>query len=409
MSVCLLSVSVEAADTMTGVFHPDFKSLQVKVEGNDQLPAFIVMDSSDHIEISFDELADERRYMRYEIEHCDHKWRPDGLISSMFLDGFNVNDVTDYRYSQATTINYIHYTIRIPNEDVRLKVSGNYLLKVYDESDPETILLQARFQVSENTAGVLVSATPRTDIDYQDAHQQISVVVDPKSINIQDPYRDMYVTVQQNSRPDMLRIVPAPMRISADKYYYEHHPSLIFPAGNEYRRFETVTVNYPSMRVEEMSYSEPFYHATLYTDEPRNEQKYVFDKTQHGRYRVRQFNSDDSDVAADYVLTHFTLDMDEIRGADIFLDGDFTNRRHDASSRMVFDRGHNRYEGAALLKQGSYNYQYVVVPEGSETGITATIEGDKYQTVNEYTVCVYYHKPGELYDRLLGFANILSN
>lgn len=406
---CLTGAYAAEVDTHTRIFSPDFKTLQVKIPENDQLPAFLILDTPGLLEISFDELADQRRYLRYEIEHCDARWRPDGLVSSMFMDGFNVNDVDDVSFSQATCVNYVHYSIRIPNDRLRLKISGNYLLKVYDEYSPDEIILQARFQVCENTVSVLGSVSPRTDIDYQDAHQQLSLIVEPKTIDISDPYRDVLVTVAQNSRTDNMRVLSAPMRIAGRKLYYEHSPLLIFPAGNEYRRFETVTINYPSMNVDEMSYVEPYYHATLREDRQRSEDRYEFDKTQHGRYRVREYNSDAPDTEADYILTHFTLDMDEMPGYDIFIEGDLTDRQFDPSSRMVFDRGLRRYVGSLLLKQGSYNYQYVAVPAGSETGLTAPVEGDYYQTINEYTVCVYYRKPGELFDRLVGFADFLSN
>ena len=39
---------------------------------------------------------------------------------------------------------------------------------------------------------------------------------------------------------------------------------------------------------------------------------------------------------------------------------------------------------------------------------TAGIEGDFYQTDNEYTVSVYYRQPGKRYDRLLGTAILKS-
>ena len=41
-----------------------------------------------------------------------------------------------------------------------------------------------------------------------------------------------------------------------------------------------------------------------------------------------------------------------------------------------------------LLKQGSYNYQYLTVPPGARRGYTATIEGDKYQSALEAAVFV---------------------
>lgn len=64
------------------------------------------------------------------------------------------------------------------------------------------------------------------------------------------------------------------------------------------------------------------------------------------------------------------------------------------------------YELALPLKMGSYNYQYLFVPEGETQGYTAEAEGDFYQTENEYAVYVYHRPFGERYDHLVGFNTI---
>lgn len=151
------------------------------------------------------------------------------------------------------------------------------------------------------------------------------------------------------------------------------------------------------------------YHMLLYADQPRAEKEYLFDKTQHGRFRVREFDSDQSDTEADYVAVHLMLEMPELTGGDIFVDGDLTNRLFTPESRMVYNRASNAYEQTLLLKQGSYNYQYLFVPFGSMTGYTAPIEGDLYQTVNEYNIYVYHRRPGERYDRLVAVGSTFSD
>ena len=61
-----------------------------------------------------------------------------------------------------------------------------------------------------------------------------------------------------------------------------------------------------------------------------------------------------------------------------------------------------------LLKQGAYTYQYLYVPPGSERGFTALVEGNKYQTVNEYLIKVYHRRRGERYDRLIATGAVFS-
>lgn len=411
LSLLILSISVNATDVndmMTGIFSPRFKTLQVKLEGNDYAPPVITLNTDDRIIISFDELTEEHSYLRYSLVHCDAQWRPSRLVETEYVDGFNIGNIDEYEYSQLTTTHYVHYSLALPNNDVRFTVSGNYLLRVFSETDPDETILQARFMVNEAKATVSASVTSRTNIDFNGAHQQLSFEVDASKINIQNMYGDLIVAVSQNSRVDNEIILTNPLRVSSRKAYYEHLTPLIFKAGNEYRRIETVSVNYPGMGVAEIGYSDPYYHQVLYTDKPRSTTQYIYDRTQFGRFTIREYNSSQSDIEADYVLTHFSLELPEQYNYGIFLDGDFTHRRFDPESRMVFNRATGMYEKTLLLKQGAYNYQYLAVPVGTMTGTTALVEGDFYETVNEYLIKVYCRYPGERYDRLVSVAMLYS-
>lgn len=403
--LCLTAAWAQrTGDTMTGVFNERIKSLQVKLDGDAFASPIVVLGSDDRINISFDHLAEDREYFRYSLTHCTATWRPSGLVDSEFLDGFNEGTVDDYDFSRGTTVHYVHYSLTIPNEQVSPKLSGNYLLKIYPESEPDSTILQCRFMISEETAPVAVTASAQTDIDYNKAHQQLSIIVDTERASVEDPFNDLIVVASQNGRLDNEVAFRQPLRAQGTKMLYEHQPQLIFEAGNEYRRFEAVSDTYPGMGIDRTEYFDPYYHYVLYGDVSRADEPYVYDQTQGGRFFVRNYSSDESDTEADYGVVHFSLDIPEKPGTMIFLDGDFVNRRFDDNSRMQYNHASGRYERAMLLKQGAYNYQYLAVPPGAKRGYTATIEGDKYQTINEYTVRVYHRRRGERYDRLIGTA-----
>lgn len=404
-----LSLSAQTSDTRQHIYHPAFKSLQVEVEGRRMMPPVISLNSDDRILISFDEIADERRYMRYELIHCDASWRPEGLVDSEFLDGFNQGDIDDFDYSRATTVHYVNYRIAIPNAQMRPLISGNYLVRVYPEDDPETTLLTARFSISEDSMTISGDVSSRTDIDTNDSHQQLAVIVDAGDAPIDDIYSDIRLVIEQNGRNDNSIAITRPLRAVGKKAIFEHLRPLIFNAGNEYRRMEIVSVNYPGMHVESIDRIEPYYHFTLTTDTPRKNEMYLYDQTQYGRFTIREYDSDRSDTEADYALVDFTLDIDELHGFDVYIDGDFTQRSFDDSSKMSYNRTTGRYEKRLLLKQGAYNYQYLAVAQGQNTGLTSAIEGDKYPTVNEYVVRAYYRPRGTRYDRLADIKVFYSN
>lgn len=393
-------------DTMTGRFDERIRTLRVSPDGNPYGPPVLVIGSQDRLVFSFDELAEDRSYFRYRIIHCTADWRRSDLIGSEYLPGFNEAPVDDYELSRSTTVHYVNYRIVIPNDEMAPLISGNYLLQVYREDNPERTVAQWRFMVSEQTAPVSATLTSRTDRDYNDRHQQLQLTVDTESLDGIDIFNDLIVVVSQNGRCDNEVALRHPLRLSGKKAIYEHQPELIFEAGNEYRRFETVSVNNPSMRVAGVTYFEPYYHHILETDASRADAPYSYDEDQDGRFVVREYNSTESDVEADYTVVHFSLDYPETPGMMIFVDGDLTDRRFDDSALMKYNRETGRYETAMLLKQGAYNYQYLAVPPGARRGYTSYIEGDKYQTVNRYTVRVYIREPHARYDRLVGVAVI---
>lgn len=389
-------------DTMTGSFRDDIKTLQVGVEGVPLAPPVITLNGNDRIIISFDHIADDRCYLRYELIHCNADWQPSRLVDSEFLDGFNQGDIDVYDFSQLTSVHYVHYSLTIPNEQVAPKISGNYLLRIYPEDDPDDTWAQCRFMVTEQCAAIDARLSSQTDVDFNSEHQQLSLAIDTERANVQDPFNDVIVKIQQNGRWDNEASLRQPLRMASRSVsVYEHLRPLIFEAGNEYRRMETVSVSVPGMRVADIAYSEPYYHMALLTDEPRSKDMYLYDRTQHGAFTIREYNSDLSDIEADYVVVHFTLDMDEMPDAMVFLDGDFTNRRFDPEALMTYNRATRRYERNMLLKQGAYNYQYLVVPRGSSVGSAARVEGNKFQTSNQYLVKVYERRPGARYDRLI--------
>ena len=383
--------------------HPDFRSLRVYDSRVGELGDPVVMLGEGELTVEFDELASDRRYMRYSLTHCNVDWIPSGLVESEYLDGFNEGTIEDYEFSRATTVQYIHYRITLPNDQVRFTVSGNYILRVYDESDPSETLLEARFMVVEPRMTMKEgSVSSRTDVDYNDRHQQLAFTLEADDLQVRDPFNDFTVIITQNNSPSTAVKLSHPLSLRGAGLVYEHLPELIFPAGNEYRRFETVSTRTTGMNIAATEYHGPYYHSWVGPDVPRAEGPYLYDSTQHGRYVIRERDSDRPATDADYVVTHFTLECDRIHGAGVYVEGDLTSRSKLGRATMDYNPETGCYETALLLKQGSYNYRYLVDdPDGKLS--PAAVEGDFYNTTNEYQVAVYYRLPGDRYDRLVGY------
>lgn len=396
----------KAMTTETRIFDPNFRTLKTSVPENFMAMPVIRLGSDDKINFTFDEIGNTNSYLQYRLIHCDAQWNRSSLVESEYLSGFNYADIDDYAFSSNTYVHYTNYSITIPNIRISPTISGNYLLQVYNPDDPDRTILQARFAVSENAFPIMAEATSRTDRGLNTTWQQVNVRLNTGTFRIPNPYSDILLIVNQNGRHDTSRLIRYPQRVSGNEIIYEHIDALIFPASNEFRRFETVRANYPGMGVENTQFIGGNYHAILYPDASRRNAPYSFDQTQKGRFMIDEYNSTDPALGADYVTVHFTLDHPYIPDTDIYLDGEFTSHIHDSSTRLLYDPDTRLYQTQIPLKQGSYNYQYVAVPRGGKPD-AALIEGDKFETQNEYQIFVYLRTPGSRYDRLLSSTQII--
>ena len=396
----------ERVDTRPIIFDSNVRSLKLSLESNMYIPPILMLNGNDRLVVNFDYLGYDVHYLRYSVTHCNANWQPSQLVESEYVSGFNYADIDDYAQSEATYVHYYNYQFVLPNPDMELLVSGNYLLTVYEQDDPDKILFQTRFSVCEGAVGVYPQVTSRTDVDYNNRFQQVSFDVRYKPNQVRDPYNELTCIVSQNSRDDNAVVVTRPMMVAADHVTYDHNRDLIFPAGNEFRRFEIVSAHNINMGVQSIRYYEPMYHATLMVDEPRNEMQYLYDKTQYGRFTIRNAEAyGENALQADYMITHFTLDVGgKLNGGNVWLYGEFLNGFPATQSIMKYDTSTGCYTSEILLKQGAYNYMYLWVPDGTTVGLTSRIEGDHYETVNEYLVKVYDRPMGERYDRLVGYG-----
>lgn len=409
IALCLILIivavgSCAALDTETKIFDRRFRTLKTEVEDDFMSPPVIRMGTNDRLTIKFDEIGEDNSYLEYRVIHCNADWKPSRLVESEYVDGFNSQRIEDYAFSSATYVHYVNYLITIPNEDFRIIHSGNYLLQVYNPDDPDIVLLQTRFQVSENSVWVDGGVTSRTDRGHNTEWQQVNFAIDIEGFGRVNSFQDLTVTVDQNNREATRRIIRNPLRESGNRLIYEHLNDLIFPASNEYRRFESVSNSFPGLHVDRLQYMVSNYHVWLKDDSPRVNSQYSYDRTQHGRFLVREYNATDSDIGADYITVHFFLETPERLNGEVYIDGEFTHGLFNDGNKMKYDPALGGYAAEIPLKQGAYNYQYVF-REYDSKGVPqpAPIEGNKYETQNEYGIAVYYHPPGSRGDRLISY------
>lgn len=379
-----------------------FRSMKIMKEGDFMASPSIRLGSDERVVISFDEWSEDYSDLQYRLIHCGPDWKPSGLLESEYLDGFNIADIEDWAFSSNTFVHFVNYRLEIPNENINPLLSGNYIIQIFERENPDETLGEARFSVAEHSADIFGSITTQTDRGLNTEWQQLELKLLPTNVTIDDPYTRLRIDITQNNTPYTTSTLNNPSRVEGKDVIFVHQPELIFKAGNEFRRFESIRTNYNDMHVDSMRFLSRNYHVWLTPDKERATKEYSYDQTQQGRFLVREYNSTDSDLGADYITVHFKLDVPEVTDADVYVEGEFSGYKYDDSSRMHYDYNQGAYLLEMPLKQGSYNYRYVAVPrKGQRKPDPSIIEGNKHETRNEYRVQVWYRPIGGRYDRLI--------
>ena len=405
VTLLLLFVAIAVNAQFSRSFLPSVRTPQMVL--NDEWGALPVLQlgGDDVLLFSFDEMSHVYHRYTYRIVHCNADWSPSELFEIDYLEGFNDIVIDEWENSVNTTQLYTHYEFSIPNEEVALKVSGNYRVEVYDD-EAEELVASFDFSVVEPKLFFEAWVSGDTDISFNGKHQQLSFAVKYPSF-VSSPASELKAVVYQNGRRDNAVSGITPAYVTGDKVEFVHNEKLIFDAGNEYRRFEITDPNSPGEGVEEVIYSAPHYNVVLYMDKPRVSHSNYRDE--NGRFFVNTFEGFGRPIEADYVNVHFALDAPRRSGGDYYLLGDFCGNGFTAMNKLYYDEEDEYYFTSLPLKMGVYNYFYVWVPSATGKAEVKPAEGSFYETENEYLIYMYYRGFGDRYDRLLGVHRVNYN
>ncbi len=392
----LFSVMVQAGNR---IYSPTVKTLTTIVNNDWQNRPVMELGSSDILQIGFDELShDTHRYICH-LTRCEADWEEaTEVFESDWLEGFNDFPIETYRNSLNTTVNYTHYGFTIPNDQCRIRMSGNYRLSIYDEDTGHEKILDAEFYVVEQLLNIGLSVTTNTDIDVNKSHQQLTMQIDYKQVKTVRPDEEIYTVVMQNWNEQTARINVRPHYTYQQGMKWEHQRELIFDGGNEYHKFEVLDVSHPTMGIDRIHWDGDHYQVYPFaTSQRRN---YLTDESANGAFLIRNSNRTEIDYTCDYVWVNYTLETPYC--GEIFLHGLWTNNADETAYQMQYDAANHCYRAQVMQKQGYYSYAYL-----TREGRPAPTEGNFFQTRNNYQALVYFKGLGERTWRLIGFRGLI--
>lgn len=357
----------------------------------------------DQLVLTFDDLEEESRYLKYTIIHCTHDWQPSDLNQIEYIDGFMEDEISTYNYSFNTITHYMQYELVFPNENLRPTKSGNYLLFVYDDT-PDNPILTRRFMVKESEcAGITGLVHASSNVEDRFTRQEVDFTVNAGNYVVRNPAMTLHATIKQNGRWDnaIYGLTYRSGRPGEFSFDYDNGVNT-FDGGAEFRTFDIRSLRTNGDRVVGLTFQHRENQAYILEDEARPFGAYESRQTLNGACIYRNIDMSNA-YSEDYVNTHFTLKSSfPFTDGDVYVFGQLTDWRIQDRAKLKYNEQFKYWETAFPIKQGVYSYQYVYVPRGSKKIDVTYIEGNHFETGNQYMVLLYFREEGTSYDKLIG-------
>ncbi len=407
--LCMLTLNL-SAQNVEGVYMPNIKTAQLFRVGNQQALPVYALNSGDRMELEFDDMDGSVKSYYYSFVLCDYNWKPVDVSPFDYIKGFTQNRITTYRYSSIALTRYTHYQAFLPDRNAVPTKSGNYLLKVFLDGDTSKLAFTKQMLVVDQKATINAAVVQPFTPDKFNTHQKIRLAVNATGINTFSAAQQVKVVILQNNRWDIAQRDIVPTFVRGNMLDYTAENIGVFPAGKEWRWLDLRSFKLQSDRVDHADYAKTFTDIYLKTDIDRSAYKYVYYADLNGMYNIISYESINPFWQADYATVHFYMaraDGTEYPNKDIYLAGAFTGYELSDKWKMTYNPESLKYECNAFLKQGYYNYTYMMVDKNDPAQRTE-LEGNYWETENSYTILVYYKAFTDRSDQLIGVATIDS-
>jgi len=400
--LCLFFLQNIVAQVQEEVNPPDhIKSIIFKGPTGDQFP---IIKIGEPIYLEFDDvLANEQDYY-YKITHCDYDWNKSSLLKSQYLDGIDNQRITNYENSYSTLETYSNYQLTLPNDNVRLKVSGNYLIEIYNNN--YELQFSRRFVVYKDLVSVGASIKRSRDFNFLNEKQVVQFSIQSNSLRLVNPKKEVKVVILQNYYWPTAIYNIAPQYTIGSELVYKYDQETAFFGGNEFLLFDTSDLRAPSSQISSIDLTDLYNHY-LFSDAPRNDQAYTYFPDINGDFVIRTLQGDNASREAEYSNVHFSLPYTEyIALDDVYVFGKYNNYALTDENKMTYNEESGMMEVTIKMKQGFYNYKYVL--KNGENLKLNEIGGNFHFTENNYLILVYYRNFGDMYDSIIGVGSANS-
>ncbi len=390
------------------VYEPEVKTVQLFPDRNgsqDNTSTAATSLYESNLVLEFDDLRSDRGNYYAKLIHCNFDWSKSDLNNLDFLKEYNEFPINDYAYSGNTHIPYVHYRFLIPP----VKIPGNYLLIVYRDGEQSDLLLSRRLIVYAQNVSLRLDNELAGSGTLRATNQQLNFIIDYSRMEIVNPLETVHVVIRQNHRWDNVRmdVKPSFIRDSNNELEYRFFDQdKSFNAGNEFRFVDFRSLNFPGQNTASLSRTVKPFHLYVQQDKIRADEVYSQYNDFNGSYVIENRDAGDSKISSNYVETTFSLSSSKPLNESVFIGGGFNGWEKNDENRMNYFTSKSAYEATLLLKQGLYNYQYLVDSPSLDANY---FEGNHFETENVYEILVYNRPFRPNADLLVGYFVIPVN
>ena len=358
-------------------------------------------------QLQFDDLFSDEADYYYTINQYNYDWSaPTNLSKAEYLNGMDNQRIITYENSFNTLQLYSHYRQVFPNKFNQITKSGNYLFTVLNDENEIVFSRKVIIYEEEVSVGLLVRRS--RDFEGLDEKQNIEMSINYGDKILQNPIQNVKVTLFQNGNWKTSISNLKPQYTLGSELIYRYNKETQFWGGNEGYTIDNKIIRATNNTVARVTSGDNIYNTYLYTNTPRKNQPYTYFPDINGNFFIQNANSANSGIEADYSWVYFTLDAPEFLEGNIYVSGMFSNYALTDDYKMELNKKTGLYEKALLIKQGFTNYQYILTDKKGAIDFKNAIDGNYFQTENNYTAIVYYKGNNDRYDRVIGIANTNS-
>ncbi len=410
VSILFLYVNNATAQVADSVYKKNIKTVRLYNYGDQISLPILNVNTNDQVELHFDDLDGDVKYYYYTYQLCDKDWNVVNISQFDYLKGFTQQRINNYRFSSIAFTKYTHYQALLPDKNTYPIKSGNYLLKVFLDGDTSRIAFTKRLLVVDNKSTISARITQPFSPQFFRTHQRLEFNVNINGLNTFSAAQQIKIVVLQNYRWDNAVTDILPTFVRGNSLEYSTENNLIFPAGKEWRWLDLRDFHLQTDRVKNANYQKNSTDIFVRNDYDRSGERYVYYRDINGMYTVETTQSINPFWQSDYATVHFSFAptlQAAFQDKDIYLFGQLTNYAFTDSTKMIFNAEKNVYETHLFLKQGYYNYTYLMVDKNNFAS-RLELDGNYFETENTYTILVYYKSFSDRSDELIGATTIDS-